>query len=204
MKRSFYLSLLLLAPLIARENPFFATDAAKKEKVTSNIPDNRPQLSSVSYTLPDQARILKEVTFTIQNLDGSIETRKMQVDKSIDWHKSLTVSQTNNAPTVHSKIESASSADFGLIRFDTKGKRLAIKTQNLLIRHFVLSDPNRIVLDFKSDAVFNASQKQLSASPYVNVTVGNHGKFVRATIILDGRYSYMLTKTGELISITCK
>lgn len=204
MKRSFYLSLLLLLPLIARENPFFATDAAKNEKITSNIPDTKPPLSSVNYTLPDQARILKEVTFTIQNLDGSIETRKMQIDKSVDWHKSLTISQTNSAPTAHSNAESASSADFGFIRFDTKGKRLAIKTQNPLIRHFVLSDPNRIVLDFKSDAVFNASQKQLSASPYVTVSVGNHGKFIRATIILDGRYSYVLNKTGELISITCK
>lgn len=204
MKRSLYLSLLLLAPLIARENPFFATDAAIKDKITSNTPDSRPQLSSANYTLPDQARILKEVTFTIQNLDGSLETHKMQVDKSIDWHKSLTVTQTNSAPTAHSNTESASSADFGFIRFDTKGKRLAIKTQNLLIRHFVLSDPNRIVLDFKSDAVFNASQKALSASPYVNVTVGNHGKFIRATIVLDGRYSYVLDRTGELISISCK
>lgn len=204
MKRSLYLSLLLLSPLMARENPFFATDTAKNEKITSNVPDSRPQLSSVNYTLPDQARILKEVTFTIQNLDGSIETRKMQIDKSVDWHKSLTVSQNNSIPTTHSNTESASSADFGFIRFDTKGKRLAIKTQNLLIRHFVLSDPNRIVLDFKSDAVFNASQKQLSASPYVNVSVGNHGKFIRATIMLDGRYSYVLNKTGELISITCK
>jgi hypothetical protein len=204
MKRSFYLSLILLAPLIARENPFFATDPAKKDKVTSNAPDNKPQLSSVNYTLPDQARILKEVTFTIQNLDGSIETRKMQVDKSVDWHKSLTISQTNAAPTAQQNTESASSADFGFIRFDTKGKRLAIKTQNLLIRHFVLSNPNRIVLDFKSDAVFNATQKDLGASPYVNVSVGNHGKFIRATIILDGRYSYTLNKTGEFISISCK
>lgn len=204
MQRSFYLSLLLLAPLIARENPFFATDATTKEKVTSNAPDNRPQLSSVNYTLPDQARILKEVTFTIQNLDGSIETRKMQVDQSIDWHKSLSVSQTNSAPTAHANTESSSSADFGFIRFDTKGKRLAIKTQNPLMRHFVLSDPNRIVLDFKSDAVFNAMQKPLKASPYVDVSVGNHGKFIRATILLDGRYSYTLNKTGELISITCK
>lgn len=204
MKRSLYLSLLFLTPLLARENPFFATDAAKKEKVTSNAPDNRPQLSSVNYTLPDQARILKEVTFTIQNLDGSIESRKMQVDQSIDWHKSLRVSQTNNAPTAHANTDSASSADFGFIRFDTKGKRLSIKTQNPLMRHFVLSDPNRIVLDFKSNAVFDALQKPLKASPYVNVSVGNHGKFIRATIVLDGRYSYVLDKTGELISITCK
>jgi len=204
MKRSLYLSLILLAPLIARDNPFFATDESKKEKITSNCPDNKPQLESINYSLPDQARILKEVTFTIQNLDGSIETRKIEVDQSIDWHKSLTVSQTKNASYPHSTLDNAGSADFGFIRFDSKGKRLSIKTFDTLIRHFVLSNPNRIVLDFKNTSIFKITKKELGASPYLNVTVGNHGKFIRATITLDGRYSYTLNKTGEFISIICK
>jgi hypothetical protein len=189
---------------MARDNPFFATDASKREKITSNCPDNKPELSSINYTLPDQARILKEVTFTIQNLDGSIETRKIEVDQSIDWHKSLTVSQTKSTSSPHSTVDNTTSADFGFIRFDSKGKRLSIKSSDTLIRHFVLSDPNRIVLDFKNTSVFKVTQKELGASPYVNVVVGNHGKFMRATITLDGRYSYSLNKTGEFISIICK
>ncbi|HZF71225.1 AMIN domain-containing protein [Sulfuricurvum sp.] len=204
MKRSLYLSLILLAPLIARDNPFFAADETKKEKITSNCPDNKPQLQSVNYTLPDQARILKEVTFTIQNLDGSIETRKIEVDQSIDWHKSLTISQTRNGANPRATADGSGSADFGFIRFDSKGKRLSVKTSDTLMRHFVLSNPNRIVLDFKNSSVFKITQKDLGASPYVNVVVGNHGKFMRATITLDGRYSYSLSKTGEFISIICK
>lgn len=205
MKYSLFLSLLLLTPLLARENPFFAADPSKIQKVTSNIPDTKPPMGSVNYTLPDHARILKEVTFTIQNLDGSIESRKIEIDQSIDWHRPITVSQANGGSAARALTgNSSASADFGFIRFDTKGKRLSIKTADPLVRHFVLSDPSRIVLDFKRDASFKSEEKRLNAAPYLNVSLGNHGKFVRATITLDGRYAYGLNKTGELISITCK
>jgi len=205
MKHSLFLSLFLLSALSARENPFFAANPSDIQKVTSNVPDTKPQLSSVNYSLPNQARILKEVTFTIQNIDGSIEKRKIQVDQSIDWHRSLTISQSNVSTAAPSSgMSKASSANFGFIRFDSKGKNLTIKTTDALVRHFVLSSPNRIVLDFKRNTTFQSMQQKLNAAPYLDVTVGNHGKFARATITLDGRYDYALNKMGELISITCK
>lgn len=205
MKRSLLLSLLLLLPLSARENPFFTAKPSEIKTVTSNIPDSKPQLTSASYTLPNQARILKEVTFTIQNIDGSIEKRTMQIDQSIDWHRSLTISQSNHtatAPLLNNN--GASSANFGFIRFDTKGKYMSIKTTDQLVRHFVLSSPNRIILDFKRNTAFQSTEKELNSAPFLNVSLGNHGKFARVTITLDGRYNYVLNKTGELISITCK
>lgn len=205
MKYSPLLSLLLLSTLCARENPFFAANPSQIHKITSNVPDTKPQLNSVNYVLPNQARILKEVTFTIQNIDGSIEKRKLQVDQSIDWHRTLTISQSNASSSAPSSGGSkASSADFGFIRFDSQGKNLSIKTTDPLVRHFVLSSPNRIVLDFKRNTAFQSMQQKLNAAPYLDVTVGNHGKFARATITLDGRYDYALNKTDELISITCK
>lgn len=205
MKRSLFLSLILLAPLFARENPFFAADPYKSQKVTSNIPDTKPNMSSINYTLPDQARILKEVTFTIQNLDGSIENRRVAIDQTIDWHRPITVSQAKGSTSEKlTRNSSSSGADFGFIHFMAEGKRLSIKTSEPLVRHFVLSDPNRIVLDFKRDAIFKSVQKNLGSVPYLNVSLENHGKFARATITLDGRYGYSLDKTGGLIRITCK
>jgi len=205
MKHRLFLSLLLLSPLLARENPFFATQPSEMQKVTSNIPDTKSQLKSVSYTLPNQARILKEVTFTIQNIDGSLEKRTVQIDQSIDWHRALTISQSNSASAELSVANNhASSANFGFISFNSKGKNLSIKTTDPLVRHFVLSSPSRIVLDFKRNATFQSMEKKLNAAPFLDVSIGNHGKFARATITLDGRYNYALNKTGELISITCK
>ncbi|MDD2780403.1 AMIN domain-containing protein [Sulfuricurvum sp.] len=201
MKHSFFLSLLLLAPLLARENPFFSTNETKR--VTSNTIELKPQMENIHYKLPDQARILKEVTFTIQNVDGSIENLKIPIDQSIDWHRPIVLSQSSTlrSPT---SANNSSSVNFGFIRFDVKGKILTIKTSDPLIRHFVLSDPNRIVLDFKRDSDLKTEDKQLNAGPYKMIRMGNHGKFVRATITLDGRYSYALNKMNGLISITCK
>lgn len=205
MKRSLFLSLILLAPLFARENPFFAADPYKSQKVTSNIPDTKPKMSSINYALPDQARILKEVTFTIQNLDGSIENRRVAIDQTIDWHHPITLSQSQRStPEKFTHSSNSSEADFGFIRFMAEGKRLNIKTGDPLVRHFVLSDPNRIVLDFKREAIFKSVQKNLGSVPYLSVSVENHGKFTRATITLDGRYGYSLNKSAGLISITCK
>jgi len=203
MKHRLYLSLLLISSLYARENPFFDADASGVQKVTSNVPDKLPQLESESYTFPNQARVLKEVTFTIQNLDGSVETRKMPVDKNIDWHRPVIISQ-QGAQSAQNTLSASVNADFDFIRFEAKGKRLIIKTAAPLIRNFVLSDPDRIVLDFKHNPPFITEQKPLNKTFFTNVTLGNHGKFLRATITLDGRYVCSVNKNGSLITITCK
>lgn len=203
MKYSLCLSLILLSSLLARENPFFPLDESKKQKVTSNIPDERPKMGTISYTFPDQARVLKEVTFTIQNLDGSFEEKKIQIDQSIDWHRPISLTQGGTSAKPLS-TKNAAAANFGFIQLLSSGKTITIKSSDLLVRHFALSNPNQIVLDFKHNSVFKSEQKALNAAPYMNVSVGNHGEFARVSITLDGRYTYVLDKTGGLITITCK
>ncbi len=189
MKYSFGLSLLLIASLQGRENPFFPVDESQKQKVTSNIPDARPKMGTISYSFPDQARILKEVTFTIQNVDGSFEEKRVQIDQSIDWHRPVLVTQGGSAPKAPNAKKS-SVANFGFIQLLSNGKSITIKSSDPLIRHFALSNPNRIVLDFKHNGVFKSEQKGLNAAPYVNVSLGNHGEFARLMITMDGRYGY--------------
>ncbi len=194
---------LLLSPLIGRENPFFPTSDTRN--VTSNVPDTKPLLDTISYHLPDRARLLKEVTLTFQNLDGTMESRTIEVDRSIDWHRTLLISQGGGAATAPiGKPKSTASADFGFIRFDTKGKWMTIKTTVPVMRHFVLSNPNRIVIDFKTNKVFDKRDRILNAPPFISVSAANHGTFGRASITLDGRYQYTLKQTGETIVITCR
>lgn len=209
MIKTLFLCAVLIGAVAARENPFFTTDEAGKLPVTSNIPDSRPKLTSIPYSFPNQARILKEVSFTIQNVDGSIETHKMKIDQSIDWHSPLIISQSSRSvsPVTTDKtpdLSKSSVADFGFIRFNTNGKILTIKSDDAIIRHFALTDPNQIIIDFKRSAIFEKKEKILNTPPYTSVSIGNHGKFVRATIILDGRYDYTLSKGAGIISITCK
>lgn len=203
MKFSLCLTLLLLSELGARENPFFPVDESKKQ-TTSNVPDRRPQMGTINYTFGDNARILKEVTFTIQNLDGTIEEKSLPIEQSIDWHKPLTLSQQKSAvATPSSPSNSSSAANFGFLQLYSKGKNMTLKSSAPLVRHFALTNPNRIVLDFAYNGKYQSEQKELNAAPYQNVSLGNHGKFARSIITLDGRYRYTLNTSGGLISITC-
>lgn len=203
MKYSFYLSLLLLTSLIARENPFFPLDASQKQKVTSNAPDARPKMGTLSYTFPDQTRVLKEITFTVQNIDGSFEEKKLLVDQSIDWHRPVVISQ-GGVSTQSAATKSTSVANFGFVQLLSEGKTMSIKATDTIVRHFALSNPNRIVIDFKHNGRFERESKALNAAPYLNVELSNHGEFARVAITLDGRYSYSLSNSSGLISITCK
>jgi hypothetical protein len=203
MKFSLCLTLLLLSELGARENPFFPVDEAKKQ-TTSNIPDRRPQLGAINYTFGDNARILKEVTFTVQNLDGTIEEKSLPIEQSIDWHKPLTLSQQKGTvKPPPSATNDSSAANFGFVQLYSKGKNMTLKSSAPLERHFALTNPNRIVLDFKYSGTYKSERKELNAAPYLNVSLGNHGKFARTVITLDGRYRYTLNTSGGLISITC-
>lgn len=206
MTKTFFLCAALVSLLAARENPFFTHDESHLP-VTSNIPDSLPKLTTLPYNFPNQARVLKEVSFTVQNLDGSIETRTMTIEKSIDWHTPLTLSQGSRSGSVDkpsSAVAQSANADFGFLRFSTNGKHLTIKSNDPMIRHFSLTEPNRIIVDFNHNEVFTMKEKVLNAPPYNAVNITNQGKFVRATIILDGRYDYSLTKNGGIISIICR
>ncbi len=202
MRVSLLLSLLLLSPLSARENPFFAVSPSS-QKVTSNIPDSTPPLGSVSYTLPDQARILKEVTLTYQNIDGSIETKKFDLDKAIDWHKPIILTQGGN-PASAPKEKTLSSGSLGFLGYASHQKSLKLTSPVPLMRHFTLSNPSRIVLDFKHSKVFTKEEARLDAPPYLGAALTHHGTFARVTITLDGRYKYSVQEAGNTISILCK
>jgi hypothetical protein len=206
MTKTFFLCAALVSVLVARENPFFTHDESHLP-ITSNIPDTLPKLTTIPYNFPNQARVLKEVSFTIQNLDGSIETRTMTIEKSIDWHTPITLSQASrsgSADKPSSVVAQSAVADFGFIRFDTKGKHLTIKSNDPMIRHFSLTEPNRIIVDFNRNEIFTIKEKILNAPPYTSVNISNQGKFIRATIVLDGRYDYSLTKNSGIISINCR
>lgn len=206
MTKIFFLCAALISTVTARENPFFPATESTALSVTSNLQESRPRLTSLPYTFSSQARALKEISFTVQNVDGSIETHTMAVDRNIDWHAPITISQSSRSLSGESGIsvgEKTSSADFGFIRIDTHGKRLVIKSNDAMMRHFALTDPNRIVIDYKHQEPFDLKEKILNAPPYTSLRVANHGKFIRVTLTLDGKYDYRLKNSAGVVSINC-
>lgn len=205
MNKAFHIALILACAALARENPFFSTEESSTTPISSNTVIHKPPLTSMTYHFPDQARVLKEVIFTFQNVDGSFETRKLQIDQSIDWHHPLVLSQyANQATEGHTALSNASNANHEFIRFVPSGKRISLLTKDAVIRSFSLGDPNSIIIDFKHTASFKSYEKALSASPYNKVKVTYHGKFARAIVTLDGRYECSVSKTDQGATIICK
>lgn len=205
MNKILYLSLLLACTVFGRENPFFSTEESPVIPTSSNTVIHKPPLTSMTYSFPDQARVLKEVTFTFQNVDGSFETRKLQIDQSIDWRHPLVLSQYGNPKSAPStQINKSSHADSGVIQFVHSGNQISLLTKDPLLRSFSLANPGSIVIDFVHTSPFNPYEKDLSASPYAKVKVTYHGKFARANITLDGRYTCTVSKTNQGANVICK
>lgn len=210
------ISTLLFLTLNARENPFFPSDGEKDIVLTTNEDTSKEPLKRASISIPNQARILQKVTIEYKNLDGSIERKSIDLDNSIDWHSPIFISQnypqtqieTKSEETIKSKVEpktelkpsvkvSNDNVTLEYLSIFVSGKTLKLVTKHESIRNFLLADPHRIVIDFKSDAeVKNYIRKNID-SIFTEIRVGNHDKFYRVVVELDGHYKYNFKKISE-------
>jgi len=204
MKKTLLLSSLLITALFSRENPFFSLTEGGALPLSSEKNVHKPPLTSMTYNFPNNSRLLKEVSFTFQNVDGSFETRKLEIDQSIDWRAPLVLSQSNVRSSLPATEGKSSSANSGLLQFIGSGNRMSIIAKEPMIRHFTLSDPDSVVIDFKHDGVFESYQKGLSVAPYTKVKVTNHGTFARVILTLDGHHICNVSKTDQGASVICK
>ena len=214
MYRSVLIALLLFSPMMARENPFFPAEGMKELPVTSSEVESFAPLKRAAVTLPDSARVIKKVTVEYQNLDGSIDSRSIDLDHSIDWHLPLFVSQSYSAtreegdPATEAAAKKPEPftelANFGEAAFYQSGKTLKIVTKDPLLRHFMLVDPHRIVIDFKRDADFRSKSRTVKEGrPFKSIRLGNHKGYYRAVIELDGQYRYRIDTETDAILIRC-
>ncbi|MCX6061072.1 MAG: hypothetical protein NT103_02330 [Campylobacterales bacterium] len=204
MKKILLLSSLLITTLFSRENPFFSLSEGADLPVSSEINDHKPALTSMTYNFPNNSRLLKDVSFTLQNLDGSFETRKLEIDQSIDWRSPLILSQSNSRIHPSTTEGKTSSSNISFMQFIGSGNRMSIIAKEPMLRHFTLCDPDSIVVDFKHNGVFELYQKELSSLPYTKVKVTNHGSFARVILTLDGPHICNVSKTDQGASVICK
>ena len=205
--------LLLGILCFARDNPFEPVeDIARFTKV----PKQDNYFKKASFALPDSARILKKIDLYYQNLDGSISRKIIKIDKKVDWHNKLTLtyggtqniqkkySAVKKRKTVVSKDSIKKFGYKGFISFRVSKKRIEIITKDSKIRDFMVDKPYKVVVDFKRDTNFLTKTFKLDIVPFVSVVLGNHDKYYRVAIELDGQYLYNVKrKKGEYI-ITLK
>ncbi len=206
--------ILLSVSLIARDNPFKAVSAAATTGKATYIKDTRKNFTSATIQLPSSARILKSVEFHFQNLDGSIQSKKVSVDNKIDWHDELIVKKRVDDVTSSSlltsmpmkkQVSKTKKINFkNLILFTINDKTLHIKTKDKKIRDFLVTAPYKIVVDFEREVSFYTKVYNLKMKNFSSITLGKHDGYYRVAIELDGRYLYDKQKVKDGYTFTLK
>ncbi|WP_457596992.1 AMIN domain-containing protein [Hydrogenimonas sp.] len=233
MRHAPLLLLTLALALFGRENPFRPVIDETVLPTTSNKVEKAPPLKEVKVQLPVDARVLTSVALYYQALDGSIKKEVVAVDRSVDWHRPILITQApapggkpskeaakKRAKPVPKKREvkkreakKAAPArktkaapyyrgekayrplPFLAMRFGKDFVRIV--TDDPKIRVFHLSDPFKIVIDFKRKAAFLTRHKTLETPPFKAVDIGNHDGYYRLVLTLDAPYRYTVSKIAD-------
>jgi len=198
---------LLFVLLDARDNPFFPAEGETDMPVSSNITQLQEPLKRATLTLPSTARAIESFSVTYKNLDGSLETRSVTLNNSIDWHLPIFVSQSYNA-NLNEQTKAKKSiikeehfkkiASLDFIQLYSKKRALKVITKDQMIRNFLLVKPHRIVCDFKREIQIRSYAKKMQKKSLVKeFRVGNHDGYYRLVIELDGYYRYKLQEIKE-------
>lgn len=200
MIKIFTILLFLMLVLDARENPFFPSSGEADIPMSSNQLKVTPSLKRVSLTLPSTVRTIESVTIKYKNLDGSIVDRVEEVQKSIDWHLPIFISQNygdSSSREVKKSVKKKRETKYvklsslKFISLYERTKELKIVTKDEMLRNFLLVKPHRIVCDFKRDIDIRSYEKAIAKKGVITrVKVGNHNGFYRLVVELDGHYRY--------------
>lgn len=103
MNKCACLLIFLVALLDARENPFELVSSPSAVGKTMQIKENRKDFESATITLPSSARILKSVSVSFQNLDGSINEEIVAIEQNVNWHSPLVLNTAKIEEKAHTK-----------------------------------------------------------------------------------------------------
>ncbi len=195
---------LTILSLFARDNPFFPSDPNEKQARTTNKVETLKPFTTQLISLPNSARAVKGIIVRYQNLDGSISDERLELNNAIDWHEPFVISQKQNKGLSLSTAKQEHKS-FGtkFITFLPLQMQLKINTKDRLLRHFMLASPQRIVIDFARDTSFKPKTFNIDQAPYKKIRMGNHDKYYRAVIELDGQYRYKLQTSDKETTVVC-
>lgn len=216
MKKKFIFLMLMIATLslMARENPFETVEYSKTTGKATYKKDTRENFTQSKVMLPSSARILKSVELHYQNLDGSIKSQTVAIDKKIDWHDELILKKTKDIdsytpieieiPTNKIKEQKKVINFKDIVSFEIDSNSLLVKTNDKKIRNFLVTNPYKIVIDFEKEISFYSKIYELKTKKFRKIAIGKHEGYYRVVIELDGQYLYNLEKVDEGYIVTLK
>ncbi len=185
-----------------------------------------PEFQKEEVKFNSSARILKSITFNYINLDGSEDKIDLDVNKSIDWHDTYTISrfkspdpskvldvsvtipeknsskqESNSTANVEIPLQVAKIYDF--ISYAVYKNKIKLNTSDEMITDFSVGNPSKIVIDFRSNLISPTKNIRLSNSIFKRIDFGSHKGYYRLVIYLDGTYNYNIQKdaTGYMINL---
>ena len=200
MKTFLVLFFLCVSLLHARENPFFPASGEQDIPFTTNLTKELEPLKQATIALPAEARVLQKVTVSFKNLDGSLESKSIDLNHAVDWHLPLFISQSYEKETEPQQTKAEKFRFAGEIKFAkfyTTMRSFKIVTKDTKLRDFLLTDPHKIVIDFKRDASLKTLSIANTKSCFEKIRVGNHSGYYRVVLELDGTYKYKSTKIKD-------
>jgi hypothetical protein len=206
-----FISSLLFVLLNARENPFFPFEGEEDNFLITNENRTNLPLQRATITLPEQARILQKVTLEFKNDDGTVTSKSIELNNSVDWHLPIFISQSYIEPQKNILLKATPSKEranekkeayknilsikyLSLFSLDTN---LKLVTSDKIIKDFLLENPYRIVIDFKRDTDLKSYLKKNPKNVFKEIRVGSHKGYYRVVIEIEKYKSYKLEKTSE-------
>lgn len=224
-----FISLFLFArenpfvPIVNINNPSPIEEIKELQKIAFNVPSDARILNKIKLIYTNVDGTLKEYEIDVnQGLDWHkvymlLDARELSIKEDKEQKTELKVEdkiklalnkeeekeQPIKTPEIveevkqYKPLEYTFSNDFNVI---LDKKNIHIKTHNNLLREFSLKNPNRIVMDFKTNYVLQNKHFKMETDYVDEIYSGVHRNFYRLVIKLDGIYDYDIQKNvGEYI-----
>ena len=177
MRLLFVLFLTVPLMLIARENPFVA--ATKQESSTKKV----------------EVAVEPKVNLT----------PKPKVHPQRPPVKSTKTVKTQTKPKIHPQRSAYKKevVNYAKARFVFRENSAYIETKDKIIRHFAISNPPSIVIDFRAPSDFASKRKELTTKPFTKLEMGAHDNRYRVVLRLDKVHQYKIDrrKYGQVVTI---
>ncbi|MCF6201627.1 MAG: AMIN domain-containing protein [Hydrogenimonas sp.] len=211
MRLTILITTFLVCTLYGRENPFKPVIDNTVLPVASNEIKKPPPFSFAKVKLPSDARVLTSVAIYYQSIDGSIKKEVIAIDRSIDWHKPIVISQrfVESAKKGAKEKKRRSSAapkkaqaqkvfaPLPFLKLEVGRKWVKILTKDKKIRSFHLTKPFKVAVDFRRKAGFLTKHIPLDLPPFRSIDIGNHNGYYRVVITMDAPYRYKIVKAED-------
>jgi len=191
------------------------------ESAKITLPSSARILKSVSVAFQNlDGSISEEIVSIEQNVNWH---EPLILSKKADENKTKTPAVLSNAllgankvdekksiqeiplpPSILPKIKDKTINLTDNISFEIVKNEIKILTKDIKIRDFLVSEPYKVVIDFKKNSSYPTKTVLLESIPFVSATLGNHDDFYRIVILLDGHYRYDLLSVDGGYSIKLK